>query len=95
MVILGAAEIAAADEICTVKVDALILRPAMSSEFNALMANDLKEEAACCCLAGVADKGDKVLVTQKGPAYDSVKGLDGRAKGVVGEMSRESLGDCR
>lgn len=78
--------------ICEVKPDvAFVLRPGKSSEFYALVRNEMRDEAVRCCVACLIYQGDKVLITNQGFMSHTIRVLEGKFKGCRGDIAMEYI----
>jgi hypothetical protein len=73
---------------------AIATRPGKAGEFYSLMDKKFTEEAIRCCVACTIDTGTSVIITDQGFASHTIRVLEGKAKGCVGDVPAEYVKDC-
>lgn len=67
----------------------IVTRPGKSGEFSSLMKKGLTEEAIRCCVACTADTGTQVIIIDQGFLSYTIRVLEGKSKGCVGDVPAE------
>ncbi len=94
------AQIAQAQQVCKIiplgkAPMALVARPGKLDEAMSLLMAGEVAEAASCCIACMPDAGTKVIVTDRGWMSHTIRVLDGKFKGCIGDVVMESVGNCK
>lgn len=80
--------------ICKAAKPGIVMKTGKSDEFYSLMGKQLAAEAAECCVACIVDPGTKVIITDQGFASHTIRVLEGKFRGCVGDMPREWVKNC-
>lgn len=92
--IIIAATNAHAELICKAQKPGIVMKTGKSGEFYSLMDKKMTAEAAECCVACIVDQGTKVIITDHGFASHTIRVLEGKFRGRVGDMPVEWVKDC-
>jgi hypothetical protein len=71
---------------CKVSKPGIVMKTGKSGEFYSLMDKKMTDEAASCCVACIVDPGTKVIITDQGFATHTIRGLEGKFRGCVGDI---------
>ena len=80
--------------ICKAQKPGIVMKTGKSGEFYSLMDKKMTDEAARCCVACIIDSGTKVIITDQGFASHTIRVLEGKFRGCVGDMPAEWVKDC-
>ena len=94
LVFVIAAANAHAELICKAQKPGIVMKAGRSGEFYSLMDKKMTAEAAECCVACIVGQGTKVIITDHGFASHTIRVLEGKFRGCVGDMPREWVKDC-
>jgi hypothetical protein len=92
--VMGAAS-AQAELICSAQKPGIVVKTGKSGEFYSLMDKKMADEAARCCVACIVDPGTKVIITNHGFASHTIRVIEGKSRGCVGDMPAEWVKDCK
>ncbi len=70
-------------------------RPGKSGQFYSLVENKMTNEAIRCCVSYVIPTGTKIIITDQGFLSHTVRVLEGKLKGCVGDLPAENVGECK
>jgi hypothetical protein len=81
--------------ICTTDQLGAVVKAGKYSEYVALMDKKLFNEAIECCIACIVKPGTKVIITDQGFLSHTIRVLEGKSRGCVGDVAMEVVKDCR
>ena len=74
---------------------AVVTSPGKSSEFYSLLQNNMTEEAIRCCVSCIVPAGTKIIITNQGFASHTIRVLEGKSRGCIGDLPAEYVGNCK
>lgn len=93
VLLMGAASVHA-ELICKAQKPGVVMKTGKSGEFYSLMDKKMTDEAARGCVACTVDPGTKVIITDPGFASHTIRVLEGKFSGCVGDMPTEWVKVC-
>ena len=72
----------------------ILVKPGKSGEFYKLMEKKLTDEAARCCVACIVPVGTQIIITYQGFASHTVRVVEGKYRGCVGDLPAEYVKEC-